>query len=121
MLTLKTKLFHKWAKKFKLPDETLRKAVDEVADGRYDAYLGGSIYKKRVAIGSRGKRAGTRAIVALKKGDKAFLIYGYAKNVQANIKDNEKRALIKYAKDLFAMDAKEIAKMINDGGLIEVK
>lgn len=121
MLTLKTKLFHKWAKKLKLQDEALKKSVNEVAEGRYDAYLGGNIYKKRVAIGNRGKSAGTRTIVALKKGDKAFLIYGYAKNVQANIKEGDKKALIKYSRDLFAMDAKKISEMINDGKFIEVK
>jgi hypothetical protein len=68
--------------------------------GLIDARLGGQVVKKRVALPGRGKRGSTRTLVAFKKGDKAFFIYGFAKNERANVTDKELRALRLLAKEL---------------------
>ena len=44
-----------------LQDIAIKQAIDEMLNGQYDANLGGYLYKKRVAIGNKGKLGGLRA------------------------------------------------------------
>lgn len=117
----KTKLFAKWADKEGLTDAVLMTAIDEVNAGSVDANLGGDVYKKRIGIPGGGKRGGARTLIAFKKGDKAFFIYGFKKNERANIKPDELNALKQYAKQLLAHDEKAINKMLTAGTMIEVR
>ncbi len=117
----KNKVFSKWAAKEKIEDKALIMAVEEIAKGLVDANLGGNIVKKRVAVGGRGKSGGIRTLLAYQIGTRAFFIYGFAKNVQANIKDVELKALKLYGKELLNYSDKEIAKAIQKGALIEVE
>ena len=116
----KTKLFARWAVKEGLADKVLMRAIDEMSDGSVEANLGGDVYKKRVAIPGRGKRGGARTLIAFKKDDKAFFIYGFTKNEQANINPDELKALKQYAKQLLRHDEKAITKMLKAGTIIEV-
>ncbi len=68
----KTKDFVSRTKKESLSDIDLINACKEMSAGLYDADLGGNVYKKRVAMGSKGKRAGYRTIVGAVIGDKYF-------------------------------------------------
>ena len=63
MRILKTKSFAKDAKSQGLNDLALIKAIKEVQAGLVDADLGGSLVKKRIAVGSKGKSGGLRAIL----------------------------------------------------------
>jgi len=54
-------------RKVGLKDNTLRRAVDEMAKELIDADLGGDVVKKRIALSGQGKRGGGRTIVATKK------------------------------------------------------
>jgi len=56
MRIFKTKTFNKWAQKSKLKDSHAKKAIAEILLDRFDANLGGNIYKKRIAIGNKGKK-----------------------------------------------------------------
>jgi hypothetical protein len=68
MRIFKYKHFSHWAKELRLDDTALLTATKELEKGLYDANLGGGIYKKRIAIGARGKRDGVRTIIAFKEG-----------------------------------------------------
>ena len=46
MRIFKIKLFHQWAKKLDLLDETLLQSVLEVESGHYEAHLAAHLYKK---------------------------------------------------------------------------
>ena len=107
-------------KEQKLKDEVLRKAVQEIEEGLYEANLGGSVYKKRISIGNRGKSSGSRTLVAFKLNNKAFFIYGFAKNKRSNITLKEEFALKMLAKLYFTYDEKQIDRAIKIGELIEV-
>ena len=74
------------------------KAAAEISMGLHDGQLGGILYKKRIGIKGKGKRSGLRTIVAFKEGGNAFFMYGYAKNVRANIDEKERQILLKLAK-----------------------
>lgn len=120
MRVFKTRSFYRWAKEQKLKDEVLRKAVQEIEEGLYEANLGGSVYKKRISIGNRGKSSGSRTLVAFKLNNKAFFIYGFAKNKRSNITLKEEFALKMLAKLYFTYDEKQIDRAIKIGELIEV-
>lgn len=66
MLIYKTRWFTKWAKKQGITDQALIQSVDEIDQGLASADLGGSVYKKRVAMQGQGKRGATRVILAYK-------------------------------------------------------
>jgi hypothetical protein len=93
-------VFNKWAEKEGLSDDTLRAAVDEMERGLIDPDLGGHVVKKRVAVGGRGKRGGVRTLLAYMSGNKAFFVYGFAKNARANVSMDELKALKRLAKEL---------------------
>jgi hypothetical protein len=95
--------------------------VDEMERGLIDADLGGYVMKKRVAVSGRGKSGGVRTLLAYKSGNKAFFVYGFAKNVRANVSTDELRALKLLAKELMNYRDKALTKAIQRGALIEVE
>lgn len=121
MQIFKNKAFNKWAAKEGLDDDALTSAVEEMERGLIDADLGGHVMKKRVAVGGRGKSGGVRTLLAYKRGDKTFFVYGFAKNVRANIKDDELKALKRYAQELLGYSDKALTEAIRHGALIEVE
>ena len=121
MRIFKNKAFNKWAEKEGLGNDALRTAVDEMDRGLIDADLGGHVMKKRVAVGGRGKRGGVRTLLAYKSGDRAFFVYGFAKNVRANVSSDELKALKRLAKELMSYGDKALTKAIQYGALVEVK
>ena len=121
MRIFKNKAFTKWAEKEGLNDDALQIAVDEMGRGLIDADLGGHVVKKRVAVGGRGKRGGVRTLLAYKSGDKAFFMYGFAKNARANVSTDELKALKHLAKELMNYSDKTLTKAIQHGALIEVE
>jgi len=112
--------FAEWAKEYKVSDEVLIDAINEVNNGLFDANLGGSVYKKRIPLDNKGKRGGARTIIAFKFNDKAFFIYSFAKNKLDNISDKELRALKKLAKVYFSLTDREITEALRVGNLIKV-
>lgn len=121
MRIFKNKAFNKWATKEGLDDSALRFAVDEIEHGLIDADLGGHVIKKRVAVGGKGKSGGVRTLLAYKISEKAFFIYGFAKNARANISADELKALKHLAKKLLNYSEQALTKAIKDGVLIEVE
>ncbi len=76
-----------------MEDDALLSAVDEINAVLFDADLGGHVIKKRLGLPGRGKRGGIRALLAIRREDKAFFIYGFAKNERANLSEKEQTAL----------------------------
>ncbi len=121
MRVFKNRAFAKWATKEGLPDSVLMAAVDEMDRGLVDADLGGHVMKKRVAIEGRGKSGGVRTLLAYQAGDRAFFIYGFAKNARTNIKNVELKALKAYAALLLSYSDEALSDAASQGVLIEVQ
>lgn len=121
MQAYKTKVFAKWAVSEGLDDEGLASAVVEMDQGLIDARLGGQLVKKRVALPGRGKRGGSRTLVTFKEGEKAFFIYGFAKNERANVSEKELKALKLLAKELLSYSAATLAQATEAGELMEIE
>ena len=120
MRVFKTKGFQRWAAREGLSDEALWAAVEEMDAGLIDAKLGGYVVKKRVALPGRGKRGGSRTLVVYQQADKAFFVYGFAKNERANISDKELKALKLLATQLLGYTNPALVKATKAGELIEV-
>jgi hypothetical protein len=99
MRIFKTKSFNKWSQKIKINDLSLIKVINELEDDLFDAKLGAYLFKKRIAIGSKGKRSGLRTIIAYKQNEKAFFLHGFSKTDQENISETEKMLLLKLGYD----------------------
>ena len=121
MQAFKTRIFAKWASGEGLGDDALASAVAEMELGLIDSRLGGQVVKKRVALPGRGKRGSTRTLVAFMKGNKAFFIYGFAKNERTTVSDKELRALRLLAKELLNYAVPALDKATHAGELIEIE
>jgi hypothetical protein len=60
-------------------------------------------------------------LLAFRQNDKAFFIYGFAKNERANVSDRELKALKLLAKELLNYPAVTLTKAIDAGELIEIE
>lgn len=116
----KTRQFAKWAFKEGLTDGELKIAVAEMEAGLIDADLGGHVVKKRVALSGRGKRGGARTLLAYRLHDRAFFVYGFAKNERDNISDRELRALKRLAAIYLGFDTTQLRQAKLEEELIEV-
>lgn len=121
MQVYKSKWFGKWADKEDLTDQDLSAAVKEMVNGLIDADLGGHVMKKRVALQGQGKSGGARTLLAFKVGDKAFFMYGFAKNQQDNISAKELKALKAMAKQVLGYTPAQLKMVLNAGEFIEVR
>ena len=121
MIIFKHRSFQRWAKTEKIKDDALKKAVHELGKGLHDGNLGGGLYKKRVAMPGHGKRGSYRTLLAFKHDERAFFVYGFAKNVMANVSEKEAELYKKLAKELLSLEEKMLDIMIEIGSLIEVK
>ncbi|MFI3271562.1 MAG: type II toxin-antitoxin system RelE/ParE family toxin [Pseudomonadota bacterium] len=120
MRIFKVKSFVRFSQKEAIHDDSLRNAVTELSAGKFDADLGGGLYKQRVARPQSGKSGGYRVLVCFKQGNRSFFVHGFAKSAKANISPTEKADLKKLAKVFFAMTDDELAKLIQSGSLQEI-
>jgi len=120
MTVLMTRAFARFAGKAGLARDSLAKAAREVADGHFDADLGGHVYKQRVAREGEGKSGGFRTIILFRSGGHSFFAHGFAKNEKANISAKELKALKQLAEFYLSYTADEIGAAVNGGALIEV-
>jgi hypothetical protein len=120
MRVYRTKEFARFARKAALRDEDLLEAAKAVADGRWDADLGGGVFKQRVAREGGGKSSGFRTIVLFKSGRHSFFAHGFAKNKKANVTPRELAALKMLAGTLLSLDAEALRIASAAGEILEV-
>lgn len=116
----KTRYFCRWMRKIDLSDKALCKAVSEMDQGLIDADLGGGVVKKRVPLPGHGKRGSIRTLVATRRGDHWFFVYGFEKNERSNISNEELEGLQEIAQQLLARTSFELDTAVQDGSLQEI-
>ena len=112
MRIFKSKWFVKFALKQNISNTALRQAIEDIEAGNIDADLGGGVIKQRIARPGKGKSSGYRTIILYKQSDKAFFVYGFAKNDQDNISQQEEKDLKDLAKEIFALSEDKLAELI---------
>jgi hypothetical protein len=91
-----------------------------MAQGLYEADLGGNVLKKRVARTGQGRRGGFRTLVASDRRGRWIFMFGFAKNERDNIDTAEHAALRKLAATLLTMPQSAVAAAERAGELLKV-
>ena len=121
MKIYKLSSFAKWMKKEGVSNLALKEAIAEIQAGLFDANLGATVYKKRIARKGQGKRGGYRTLLAFRLNDRAIFLYGFAKNEMKNISTADLIGLKKLANYYMAANLNVIEKAIQLGELEMIK
>jgi hypothetical protein len=121
MQVFKTKWFTRFARKERISDKKLEKAIQEVEKGLIDGDLGSGLIKKRVSRADEGKRGGYRTNIVYRTNDRAIFVYGFPKSVKANLNALDLDGYQKLANLLLKFNDKDIKKALNTGELKEVE
>jgi hypothetical protein len=117
--TFKSKEFARFARKNRIADEALCRAIAEIHAGTEDAELGGGVYKQRLRRTGEGKSGGFRTIILLRWKSIAIFAFGFAKSDRANITPEELKVWRQIAKQLLVTPS-AVQAAIDEGKLIEV-
>jgi hypothetical protein len=120
MRVFATKWFIRFARREDVRDQSLCQAVARAEQGSVDADLGGHLIKQRVARSGSGRSGGYRALIAYRKGQRAVLLYGFAKNERDNIDADELGGLRKLARLFVAFTEGEIGTALRSWELREL-
>ena len=120
MRIIKRKDFARWQAGERLPDAALCKAVTDMERGLIDADLGGFLYKMRIARPGGGKSGGYRTLLSARIGNRYVFLHGFAKSDQADITQNETKALQFAGKVFLDLSGDDLAKALQSGVLLEV-
>lgn len=109
--------FVRFARRMHVSDDALWEAVLSPPD----ADLGGGLYKFRIARPGEGARGGGRALVALRVGRRAVLMFGWEKKDMENITAKELKVYRILAKRYLEFTDGEMSIAVNDGTLQEFR
>jgi hypothetical protein len=123
MRVFKGKQFSRWATGEAIGDNNLCQAAAEAFAGQYDADLGGYLFKKRIARSDGGKSGGYRTVLGFRRSDskRMFFLYGFPKNVRANITAREQSALSANASALVDATDRQIDDLKARGTIMEME
>ncbi len=121
MRVFKNAWFERFARKQKIQDGRLREAIRRAEQGLIDADLGGGVIKQRVARPGQGRSGGYRTLILYRQSQRAFFVYGFAKNQQTNVSDEEVGAFKKAAQHVLEMTDEQLSALIQNGKFSEVE
>ena len=120
MRVFAVKDFQKFRRKERIKDEDLCEAIDRAERGLVDAELGGGLIKQRIARSGQGRSGGYRTIIAYRQGNRAVVLFGFAKSNRANISQADQKDLADYGAYLLALDDTGVGALIADGTMFEI-
>ncbi len=120
MRIFKTKWVARFVRRERINDASLKEAIERAERGIIDADLGGGLIKQRVARPGKGRSGGFRMIVAYRTEERAFFLYGFAKNERENIEDDELQTLRDIAADFLKQDDTALDEAVGKGALQEI-
>lgn len=120
MKKLKTKWFSKWARKQKISDAKLLRAIGDMENNLSRVNLGGGLFKVRVASENAGKSSAYRTIVVYHKDDRAVMIYGFMKKEQDNLSSDELKSFKTLSKDILRLNDEALTKAIEKNVFVKI-
>ena len=121
MRVFKSKWFAKFARKERISDDRLCEAATAADRGQIDADYGGGVIKQRIARPNQGKSGGYRSIILFRRGERAFFVYGFAKNDRANIDVSDERDFKELARILLEAPDQDLQRLIRQNDFLEVR
>lgn len=116
----KTKWVARFVRRERIDDAGLKEAIARADRGIIDADLGGGLIKQRVARPGQGRSSGFRMIVAYRTEERAFFLYGFAKNERDNIDDDELETLRDIAAEYLKHEDLALDQAVSEGKLQEI-
>jgi len=116
----KTRWVARFTRREQISDASLKEAIGRAERGIIDADLGGGLIKQRVARPGQGRSSGFRMFVAYRTEEKAFFLYGFAKNDLDNIEYHELQALRDLASDMLTRNDAILERAKEEGKLQEI-
>lgn len=120
MKIYQAKEFARFARQQRISDSDLCEAVARAQSGLVDADLGSGVIKQRIARPNEGRSGGFRTIILFRLAERAFFVYGFAKNQRDNISRDELKALKILAKQVLDYTPEQMAVAIEAGEFSEV-
>lgn len=121
MRIFKSREFVKFARREEIKDEKFIEVIRDMEAGLINANYGGGVIKQRIARLNEGKSTGYRSIILYRQAEKAFFIYGFAKNEKDSIDKTQERDFKKLAKVLFAATDQQLKALLEKGSFEEVQ
>jgi hypothetical protein len=115
-----TKWMVRYIRKEQIALKALREAIARAERGLVDAKLGSGLIKQRVARAGKGRSGGYRTIIAYRRADMAFFLYGFAKSERENIEEDELRFARELGDALLTATEEGIATSTKLGELEEI-
>ena len=116
----KAKWFVRFARKQKISDDALCKAINDAESGKIDADLGACVIKQRIARPHEGKSGGYRTIIYYRRGNRAFFVFGFSKKDRENLSANEEEIHKKSAGIVLGLSEEQLKELIELGTYTEV-
>ncbi len=116
-----TKAFARFADRAGITDARLREAIERVEQGAVVADLGSGVVKLRLARRGQGKSGSLRCIVLLRRGERTFFVYGFAKSARDDIRPDELKAFRKLAETMLALDERSLDAAKRNGTIREIE
>lgn len=110
----------RFCRKQHISDKVLTDAVARAEKGHIDADLGGGVLKLRIARQGQGKSGGYRLITLYRTQERAFFVYGYAKNHRPNIARDEEVLFKKMASHILALSDVQLSQLIEKEQFSEI-
>ncbi|MDR7155247.1 hypothetical protein J2W40_002069 [Sphingobium xenophagum] len=120
MRIFKTRWVARFARRERINDASLKDAIARAERGIIDADLGSGLIKQRVARPGQGRSGGFRMIVAYRTANRAFFLYGFAKNERENIDEDELQTLKDIAAEFLDHDDTSLDDAVRKGKLQEI-
>ncbi len=120
MRIFKLKDFVRFQRKERISDAALRGAIDLIEARRIDADLGSGLIKQRLARAGQGKSGGYRTVIAVRRGDRAVFLFGFAKNERSNIDADELDEFRRLARGFLGLTAQQLAVLVAENELTEI-
>jgi len=92
----------------------------EAVNGTCDADFGGGVFKYRLARQGEGSSGGARALIAVRAGKRAVLMYGFEKKDLADIGLDELKGYRKAAKIYLGYTEEEISAIVKEKAFVEI-
>jgi hypothetical protein len=111
------KPFMRFARRFGASGQELWDAVR----AEPDADLGGDVFKFRLARKDQGTSGGARLIVAIKRGERVVMMFGFEKKDMANIDAKELKGFKNLAQVYLRLSEEQMDLLVEKGELKEIK
>ena len=112
--------FFRFMKEERLSDDDLLTAISNLESGKGSDDLGAGVQKVRIARKGQGKSGGYRVLIAIKIGERAVFLHGYAKNDYGNISAKFLSLLREAAGEVLSRSEEQVELLIASGAWREI-